>query len=161
MAKAPVTYSIRKAARYLEDAHGIEIGELRMRTLARDNAIFTNDPNTEKAQVGDSEREEWRVSQKALDEYAKAVKAGGIRSSSTGAKAWKINVDSAQLELLRKFCKDNGIAEPVRANKAYSAKKSVANVNGAAPADAPTLDEMLDEEGDEAVGSDLFAEQDA
>lgn len=156
MAKAPVTHSIRKAARYLDEKHGIDISELRMRALVTQNPIFVEDADTEKTTQGDSERQEWRVSERALDAYAKAVKAGTVRTASSGAKAYKVSADQAQLELLRQFCKANGMAEPVRANKAYTPKKgATASENGGEPAEVPSIEELAGE-GDEAVGSDLF-----
>lgn len=140
MAKAPETFSIRGAARYLETL-GVEVGEMRIRTLLRQHEIFTKDPNTTKAKLGDSEVETWAVSKAALDQYAAAAKGGQVRTSS-GAKAYRVNATAEQLEKLRKFAADNGMGEPVRANKAYTKKSN--SPASAGDSDTPIGSDGLD-----------------
>lgn len=117
-------FSIRGGARYLQD-NGVDVGEMRLRTLLRQHAIFVNDPNTTKSKQGDSELELWQVSKVALDAYIAAVKTGGVRTTS-GSKVYRVTLSAEQLASLRTWCAANGVAEPVRANKAYTGKKAPA-----------------------------------
>lgn len=146
------TYSLRGASQYLA-TKGVEVSELRMRTLVRQHEIFVNDPNTEKAATGDTEVQTWRVSEKALNEYAKAAEKGTIRTS-TGAKAYKINVTADQLTELRAWAQAHGVAEPERANKAYT-KKSKPATDGAVGSDI----EQAFADDDESDADGLFAEE--
>lgn len=114
------SFSIRGGARYLQD-NGVDIGEMRLRTLLRQHEIFVQDPDTTKSKQGDSELELWKISQTALDKYIDAAKKGTIRTTS-GAKAYRVNLTADQLAELRTWTSERGIAEPVRANKAYQAK---------------------------------------
>lgn len=143
MAKPITTYSLRGASQYLA-TKGVDVSELRMRTLVRQHEIFVQDENTAKQATGDTEVQTWRVSQPALDAYAKAAASGGVRTS-TGAKAYKVSLTTEQLAELRDWCAARSIAEPERANKTYTGKKGKS-----APAGAGVP------EG-EAVGSDTIA----
>ncbi len=150
----PANFTIRRAVRYLEDTHGIEVSELSLRSKLKTLDVFTADAeNTFKGPSEGSDREEWHVGRVALDNFAQAVKSGGVRqTNSDGAKAYKLSVNADQLAELRVWATGRGIAEPVRANKQYTSKKGV-NVAGG---DTESLAEMAD--GEEPVGSDtIFA----
>lgn len=137
------TFNLRDASKYLT-GKGVDVSELRMRTLVNQHEIFVNDPDTAKQTIGDSESKQWRVSQKALDQYLKAAAAGTVRTT-TGAKAYKISVTAEQLASLRDWAQAHGVADPARANKTYTKKGKGEAPEGNAQA-----------EGD-AVGSDTIA----
>ena len=145
------TFSLRGASQYLQ-TKGVDVSELRMRTLVHQHEIFVNDPDTAKQKTReDSEVKQWYVSQKALDQYVKAAANGAVRTS-TGAKAYRLNLTAEQLESVRKFAVDNGIAEPVRANKTYT-KKTKPAADGAVGSDiAQAFDDGEEDDG-------LFAEE--
>lgn len=124
------TFTLRGSSQYLHDKHGLDISELRMRTLVNQHEVFAKDENTSK-QKGETEQMIWRVSQKALDDYAKVAKTTGSTRSTTGAKAYKVSVTTEQLASLRAWAQANGVADPERANKAY-VKKSGAPADGGA-----------------------------
>lgn len=145
---AAKTYSLRGASQYLT-TKGVDVSELRMRTLVHQHEIFVNDPDTQKAQTReDSATKQWFVSQKALDAYVKAAKEGAVRTS-TGAKAYKLSVTADQLASLRTWCAANGVAEPERANKTYT-KKGKPATNGAIGSD---IEQAFDdgEDGDDGL----------
>lgn len=147
---SPKTFTLRGASQYLA-TKDVDVSELRMRTLVNQHEIFKNDTDTAKLPNGDTASLVWRVSQKALDNYVKAAKAGDIRTS-TGAKAYKVNLTTEQLEQLRSFCASHGIAEPVRANKTYT-KKGKPATNGAVGSDI----EQAFDDGDES--EDMFEDE--
>lgn len=156
MAASPKTFSLRGASQYLA-TKGVEVSELRMRTLVHQHEIFVNDPNTQKTTTReDSATKQWFVSQKALDEYAKAAEKGTVRATN-GAKAYKISVTAEQLASLREWAKANGVAEPDRANKSY-VKKTKPATDGAIGSDIEQALGSDDEDGDD---DGLFAETEA
>lgn len=145
--KTADSFTIRKAVRYLEDAHDIELGELSLRNKVRTLEVFTTDPNTKRGATDDSDRNEWHISRAALDAFAKLHKSGAVRvGNQDGSKAYKLSVNAAQLVELRQWAAQRGIAEPVRANKQYT-PKSKANAAGA---EVQSVEEMAGAEGDEA-----------
>ena len=156
MAKEVKTYTLRGASQFLA-TKGVDVSELRMRTLVRQHEIFTNDPNTAKAATGDTEVQTWRVSEPALLAYAQAAASGNVRTS-TGAKAYKITLTTEQLASLRAWASANGVAEPVRANKAYTKKSSAEN--GAVGSDT-IAGEFADDEDAEGLFAEDEVEVDA
>jgi hypothetical protein len=150
------TYSIRGAAAYCQQ-HGVDVGELRIRTLARTHEIFMNDPNTSKQQIGDSDVEQWRISEKALNLFIEASKRGNVRAGTAGNLTYKVSVNPEQLAALQSWCVANGVAEPKRANTTYVSKSEQARrarKNG----DAPALAEFDTEgEGEDAEFEDATA----
>ena len=166
MAKqAPVqNLNIRAAARYLQD-HGVDVGEMRMRSLIRTHPVFTAQavPGEEtsqgafKTKTGNSEIETWEVKPSALDAYVEAVKSGTVRNAGNGKKFYRIQLDGAQYDALRQWASANGIAEPERANKNQNKSgKGKAAANGAAATE--TLDGLLaDMDEDEGETEDVEA----
>lgn len=151
MAKEAKTYSLRGASQYLA-TKGVDVSELRMRTLVNQHEIFVNGGAYKAPVRDDSASQQWYVKQDALDAFAKAAEAGNVRSS-TGAKAYKINLTAEQLEGVRQWAAANGVAEPVRANKTY-AKKGKPATDGAIGSD---IEQAFEDEDGEADG--LFAEE--
>lgn len=110
------TYSVRGAVRFL-DQHGVEVSEMRMRTLARNHEIFNTDPNTKMGYVNDSDVQQWRISEKALRSYVEAVRKGVVRGNASGSKVYKISLNADQFSELVAWAKERNIAEPTRAFK--------------------------------------------
>ena len=153
MAKEIKTYSLRGASQFLATL-GVDVSELRMRTLVNQHEIFVNDPLTRKDKTrDDSEVKQWFVSEPALREFAKVAAQGGVRTS-TGAKAYKVIVTADQLASLRAWAQANGVADPERSNKAYTKKGKPAE-NGAVGSD---IEQAFEEDADEGDG--LFDEVD-
>lgn len=151
--EAPKTFSIRSAARYLQD-NGADIGEMRMRTLVRQHDIFSNDPNTRKSKADDNELETWKISQSALDQYLEARKNGTVRSN-TGSKAYKLTLSAEQFAKAREVLAAAGLPEPARLNKTSKAKANGTSGNGALGSDGhqaededDTLDALLEADED-------------
>lgn len=153
MAKEVKTYTLRGASQYLA-TKGVDVSELRMRTLVNQHEIFVNGGAYKGLTREDSAVQQWFVKQDALDAYAKAAAAGTVKTS-TGAKAYKLNLNAEQLEQARQWAKANGIAEPVRANKTYT-KKGKPATNGAIGSDI--AQELTDDDEDEGVDG-LFADE--
>lgn len=166
MAKQPVVQNlnIRAAARYLQD-HGVDVGEMRMRSLIRQHPVFTRqavegDESSQgafKVKSGNSEIPVWEVKPSALDAYIEAVKSGASRNAGNGKKFYRIQLDATQLGELRSWAQDRGISEPERANKnqSKSTGKAKASANGAGKGD--TLEGLLsdmDEEIEETEGAE-------
>jgi hypothetical protein len=146
------TYDIRRGARYLQD-NGIDVGEMRMRTLLRENDAFVSDPNTQKVKQGDSEIEKWVISQAALDAYIAARKSGTGGRAPSGAKMYKLALTQDEVAAMRA-----GTATPeqlvkwgealVSANKNKSKAAAPAAQNGTQDEGQdgecePTLDDLI------------------
>lgn len=148
--------SIRAAARYLQD-HGVDVGEMRMRSLIRTHAVFTTpkvagDPSDPaviaskgaiKTKSGNSEIETWEVKTSALDEYIQAVQTGGVRNSGNGKKFYRIQLDAPGLEDMRAYAQGKGYGDFDRANKNQGNKKSGAKASKNGAAATETLEGLL------------------
>lgn len=138
--KKEQTLNIRAAARYLQDK-GVDVGEMRMRSLIRQHDAFTKlqtegDPQSAgafKSKLPNSEIETWEIRPSALDRYIAAVQSGATRNAGNGKKFYRIQLDAAQFEELRKWAEARGIPAPDRANKNQGnskGKAAKASANG-------------------------------
>lgn len=152
--------NIRAATRYLQD-HGVDIGEMRMRSLIRQHPVFTTpsvagdetSAGAFKAKTGNSEIETWEIKPSALDAYVTAVQSGTVRNSGNGKKFYRIQLDGEQLSDLRAYASGKGYADFERANKNQGGKgKSKAKTNGAAAGESleGLLADMDEEDTSEA-----------
>lgn len=120
------TYSVRGAARYLNE-RGVDVSEMRMRTLARQHEIFMSDPGTSMGAIGDSDVKQWRISESALKQYIEAVRKGTVRATASGSKVYKISLNTEQLAELTEWAEARSIGAPVRAFKGYKARDNGTN----------------------------------
>jgi hypothetical protein len=157
--KLAVSFGIRDASKYLDKEHGIDVSEMRIRSLVRQHEIFLKDEGTRKVKAADSEIAIWKISRAALDVYAAAYKSGNIRSTGGGvggAKLYRISLTTEQYTQLREFCVAQGIPEPARPKYYNQSKK--AKAARAAARNGDGVDEGDDEtEWDEEDGEDLEA----
>lgn len=111
---------IKGAAAYLN------VSEMRVRTLLREGRL----EGATKVPVGETQVVKWQVPVSALDTYRETK--GTFGEGRKGGKAWVVRIkEPAQLELLQKFCSDNGLDEPTprykydpEKAKAYRLKKA-------------------------------------
>jgi hypothetical protein len=166
------TLGIREASKYL-DSLGVDVSEMRVRSLVRQHEIFTKptvpgDDSTKgavKSKSPNSDIELWHINKSALDRYAAAYLRGDVRANGGGgpggAKFYRISLTSDQLATLREFCQANGISEPVRPkyyNNSKKAKAARAKAAGSSEENGSS-DEDYDGGEDEDTLEDLLEDE--